>query len=289
MEHFSDLNGAAAILDALGSEIRRVILNEIALAESINLDTLAKRVHLTNGAVTKHIRLLQLANLIEVQSVSGKRGTQKKCSLKIDKLLLDLAVAKSKDKASFTLPVGQFTECEVQPYCGMLSAVGYIGMKDEPEYFTYPERANACALWFKNGHVTYTLPDVSHAGKPKEISLSLELSSKASGFGRHRSSAVFYLDAVPLFTLPLEGEFSDRRGVLTPAWYDARHGQYGKYVTVKVDALGAYANGEKKSDVSLSRLKLKTFTVSATNGCMLFGSHFGDYDTDIEYRVRFEE
>lgn len=288
MEHFSDLNGAAAVLDALGSEIRRTILIEIAVGERINLDTLARRVHLTNGAITKHIKLLKQAGIIEVDTVSGKRGTQKQCSLKAEKLSIALAVSKNRDKTAFSLPLGQFCECDIQPYCGMASHDGLIGLKDEPEYFTYPQRAKACALWFKSGHLSYTLPDVSRLGRPKEITLSFEIASKAAGYGSKSASATFYLDGLPLFSSMIDGEFSDRRGVLTPPWYDSRHGQYGKYLTIKIDSEGVYLDGEKKSEEPLSRFKLKTFTVAGSGGLMLFGSRFGDYDADIEYRVLFD-
>lgn len=58
MLHIQNLHEGKALFQALGSEVRVQIL-ELPLSEGeMNLSSLAVRLHLTNGALTAHIKKL---------------------------------------------------------------------------------------------------------------------------------------------------------------------------------------------------------------------------------------
>lgn len=56
MLHYKNVREAYTICDAIGSEVRMEILEQILAHKEINLDSLAKNLHLTNGALTSHIK-----------------------------------------------------------------------------------------------------------------------------------------------------------------------------------------------------------------------------------------
>ena len=58
MNHITSVRDALPVCDAMGSEVRIEILETILKNKAVNLDTLAKTLHLTNGALTAHIKKL---------------------------------------------------------------------------------------------------------------------------------------------------------------------------------------------------------------------------------------
>lgn len=272
MHHITGVREALAVCDAMGSEVRVEILETILEQKSVNLDTLAKTLHLTNGALTAHIKKLADAGLIRVTLSAGKRGKTKLCSIAEDKILIDIDPAPLQDSgALFHLPVGSFSAAHVRPHCGMADAQGLIGETDDARYFTHPQRDRAAAVWF-NGALTYTLPVPARVnGRPKRVTLEFEV-----GGLQQETPLQVLLDDKDVGETSL-GMFNDRPGVLTPGWFPAALPQYGSLKTLTIDAGGVKLDG-----IRLSHTPQTPATVTLSSpGAILFSSRFGDYNTDI--------
>ncbi|MCM1367784.1 MAG: helix-turn-helix domain-containing protein [Roseburia sp.] len=292
MLHYKDVCDAQKLCECLASPVRVEILKQVLEKRADSLDALAKKLHLSNGAITQHVKKLCELGLVRQVNVSGKHGIAKKCVVAVDRIIIDISTdVESENECIFDLPIGQFSAAAVNPYCALATTDGWIGERDDPRYFTYPERTRAALIYFNSGKISWTLPSPpKKQGKPKSISVSLELSSKPYGHGYKRDSAVtFFLNDVKLGTHVLDGEFTDRKGLFTPRDFDDVC-QYGKYKTISIDGRGAFLDGVKLGDVTISDIDTENlvFSLATENGIAVFGKGYGDYDCGLRYKVEFE-
>lgn len=287
MKHFSQLKDAYSMCEAIGSPVRMDILGQILEHRSISLGDLAKNLHLTNGALTPHIRKLESVGLIRIAEEPGKHGLTKICSAALDKILIDVATFLPENAHSFSLPVGQYREATLSKRCALVGAKGFIGETDEPRYFTYPEHYDCLGLWLSRGKLTYTLPTPPDRTQViSEIRFHFEISAISTGGDFFPGQISFHIDDVLLGAATLPAENRDRKGALCPDWYDTVYPQYGSLKTLSVNARGSFWDGVKISEVTLAQLnELKTFSLSSDSGFMLFGKDLGDYTTDIRYTI----
>lgn len=290
MKHFSDLKDAFSLCEAIGSQVRMDILEQILEHRSVSLGELAKNLHLTNGALTPHIKKLESVGLIRVTEEPGKRGVSKVCSVALDKILIDVASFMPEKALSFQLPIGHYRTAVTRGRCALVGATGFIGETDESRYFTYPEHVNCLGFWLSDGNVTYTLPTLPANGTViAEIRFHFEISAVQSGGDVLPGQVAFFIDEVPLGTVTLPAENRDRKGALNPEWYDPVFPQYGSLKTLSVNARGSFWDGVKISEVTLAQLnELKTFSLSSKAGFALFGKNLGDYNVEIGYTVETE-
>lgn len=290
MIHFKDVADAQRLYECLSAPARLEILKLAIAGKAESLDYLAKTLHLTNGAITQHVKKLCDAGLIKLVEASGKRGSLKKCVPAVDRIIIDVAAdAMSELTSGFDIPVGGFSSAAVKPYCGLATADGWIGERDDPRYFTYPERTSAVLVYFNSGRLNYTLPAPDRK-KLKSISLSFEISSKPYGYGRKRESAVaFFLNDVKLGEHTVDGEFTDRKGLFPYGPPDVCC--YGKYKTVTVNADGTFFDGIKIGGTAIYDIDRESlvFGLSSENGVALFGSGYGDYDCGIKVKYVYAE
>lgn len=292
MKHYENLRDAFELCNTLGSPVRLEILERIQSDKSVNLDTLAKSLRLTNGALTKHIKKLEEVGLIKVTATKGKRGWQKQCSINQDAVLIDVSnevVGFGGDAAE--LPIGLYSDFSVSGHSGLTSVSGYIGLRDERESFLSPARAQAAALWFEKGSLTYLLPEFRRKKQIQEISFTAEMSPDFIGGGRVDGSRVsFTLNDTNLGSCEIFAPSASRRGFLNPEWYDSKLPQFGSLRTLRVTNNGAFLDGEKLSGQSLSLIgKPERITLKTESGIMLFGAGFGDYNTHIRVAVTYSE
>ncbi|MDE6398363.1 MAG: helix-turn-helix domain-containing protein [Clostridiales bacterium] len=290
MKHFTALKDAYSLCEAIGSPVRMDILAQILEHRAVTLSDLAKDLHLSNGALTPHIKRLESVGLIRVTDTPGKRGTAKVCTMAVDKILIDVASFLPEKTQSFMLPVGQYRSAQTARRCALIGARGFIGEADDPRYFTYPEHADCLGLWLTDGELTYTLPTVQSAGTViSEIRFHFEISALASRGETLPGQISFFIDDVPLGSATLPDENHDRSGALNPDWYDNVFPQYGSMKTLSVNARGSFWDGIKISEVTLARLHgLKTFTLSSHAGFALFGKSLGDYAVEIGYTIEYD-
>jgi len=123
MRHLTNLREGKQIFEALNSDVRVQILEMLMEYKELNLDYFAKKLNISNSAVTMHIKKLLDADLIKITSASGIRGSMKLCSLNIDKLLINFDLERlEKNVYSFELDIGHYVNYEVMPTCGLVSS-----------------------------------------------------------------------------------------------------------------------------------------------------------------------
>ena len=292
-----------ALCKALISPTRIQMLRLIANNRNINLNELAEACKITNGAVTHHMKILQDANLVELMYSQGIRGSQKNCTIKDYQFMIDILTANDDTKAYETeIPVGNFTQYEVYPTCGIASKEKVIGEVDSPRYFDDPGVRDAGILWFTKGFVEYRIPNYLERNQIlKELQFSFEISSEAPGICENWPSDIYFsINGTQIGYWTSPGDFGESKGLFTPDWWDKHWNSYGLLKLLVINDYGTFIDGGKISDVTISGLRLKandTITLrisvpeSAANigGCTLFGKGFGNYNQDIKVRALFTE
>jgi predicted transcriptional regulator len=283
------------------SSVTRVRILELLNVRPYNIGELAETLGFSSAIITKHIQKLEEAGIVSSKNSVGKRGTQKRCFLKVDQLTLVLrttAPEKPEDSTRYVteLPIGQFIRYEVQPSCGLASSLKRIGMMDDPRYFDDPERTQAELLWFASGYVEYRVPNyMVGQSEASSITFSLEICSEAPRYNENWPSDItFTVNGIDVATWTCPGDFGSKRGLYTPGWWTDT--QYGLHKTISINRQGTYIDGVLSSDVRIGQLNIKAgseilFRIacpdSAVNcgGVSLFGKGFGNYPEDIRITI----
>ncbi len=296
MIYLKDFKQGKLLYEALDSDIRLGILDELLQKGELNLAHFAQTFGVSNGAITAHVKKLYEAGLIEITTSSGKRGTQKICRLAADKIVIDFVnnVQAEGRVESAHIDIGHYVSYDIHPTCGIATPEKMIGRFDDPTCFSYPERIKAGILWFAWGHVEYLIPNyLTPESELLELQFSMELASEAPGYAAYYPSDIhFAVNGHELGYFKSRGEYNDRTGNCNPAWWWGNLGQYGKKVLVVVNRHGSYVCGFKVSDTTLQDLALKAgdqirFRIFVPEdavhrgGATLFGRGFGDYDEGI--------
>lgn len=296
MIYLKDFRHGKLLYEALDSDVRIGILDELLQKGELNLAYFAKRFNVSNGAITAHIKKLHAAGLIEISTSSGIHGTQKICSLATEKIVVDFMNLPQADGRveSAHINVGHYVDYDVASTCGLATVEKVIGRFDDPICFSYPERIKAGILWFARGFVEYFIPNYLTEGyELLELQFSLEVASEAPGYSAYYPSDIhFAVNGHTLGYYTSRGEYNDRVGTNNPTWWYGNLGQYGKKILISVNQEGTYIGGIKVSDVKLSdleltagkRIKFRIFvpeTAQHCGGVTLFGKGFGDYDEGI--------
>jgi len=292
MLHFVDLEDAQRLCECLAAPARVEIMRNVLSGGTASLDALAKTLHLTNGAITQHVKKLCDAGLIRVVETHGKHGIAKRCVPAVDRIIIDIAADLDSEKSKvFEVPLGSFSAASVKPYCAIATPSGWVGERDDPGYFTYPERKDAALIYFNSGFIAWTLPMPAKKAALESVSVSLEISSKTYGYGRTRDSEIsFYLGDVKLGSHTVDGEFTDRKGLFTPGLFDGVC-RYGKYKTLAVNKSGTFLDGLKIGAHTISEFEGKQliFALSTENGVALFGKGYGDYNRGLGVKIEYAE
>ena len=285
-----------AVLNALASEPRLAIL-ELLNTRKLNVNDIAKELHLPQSTVSTNIKILEEAGLITVEVAAGKKGAQKLCSLPYDEVVVQLPGIRkevSQNIIEVAMPVGLYTDFEVHPPCGLCSREEIIGFLDVPESFLNPKRAVASLIWFERGFVEYKFPNNLKGNISLErLEVSMELSSEVPGTNSDWPSDItVWINGVEIGVWTSPGDFGDVRGKLTPMWWKLAGSQYGLLKNWNVTAMGTFVDGIKVSEVTLAELNLRGHSSikvrigiqdNAVNvgGINIFGAGFGNYDQDI--------
>jgi len=290
------------VLECFSSETR-VRMIELLNVSPYNIGELAEALGLSSAIITKHIQKLEEAGIVSTENMVGKRGTQKRCSLNIDQLVLVLRTAEA-DKPNnhnrFTvdLPVGQYSRYEVRPTCGLASSEKRIGMIDDPRYFDDPEHTKAEHLWFASGFVEYRIPNyLVGQSEAESITFSLEICSEAPHYNENWPSDItFSVNDIDVATWTCPGDFGSKRGLYTPSWWNENDTQYGLHKTISVTREGTFIDGIQFSGITIHQLNIKAGqelrfriacpeTAANCGGVSLFGKGFGNYPQDIRVTI----
>ncbi len=283
------------------SSATRIRILELLCEGSRNIGELASLLGISSAITTRHIALLEEVNLIQTKNVPGKRGIQKICSLAVNEIVLNFEKHNMhKEYKKVSIPIGQYSSYEVAPTCGLSSQEGFIGVKDDPRYFSDPSHIKAALLWFKTGWVEYRIPSyIISAQALREIEISLELCSEFPSYKDDWPSDIhFYLNGVLLGVWTSPGDFGSGKGTFTPDWWNLGT-EYGLLKNISITNDGCKLDGIHLSDVKLGQIPITNgedlilriaVPAGARNpgGVNLFGRGFGNYDQDIEVRAYYE-
>ncbi|KOP64302.1 ArsR family transcriptional regulator [Bacillus sp. FJAT-18019] len=301
MIYIKDLMSGLNIFKALGSEIRIQILELLSTNQSLNLNELANRLNLSNGAITMHIRKLEESGLIEIHTTGGKHGIQKICCLNEDKLMVDLQRKDHDNLYEVEIPVGHYSNYQAIPTCGLATRDHIIGDFDDPRYFADPDRINSEIIWLTEGFLEYRIPNFLKSNQAfREIQFSLDLGSEAPGYCNNYPSDIFFsVNGIEIGSWTSPGDFGDKRGTFNPEWWPPQLNQYGMLKLIRINKEGSFIDGSLISDVGLDQIQLDykselTFRIAVNEqsmnkrGLTIYGKHFGNYSQDLLARVLYE-
>lgn len=288
------------VYEALASSVRLKIIQYLS-EEQLNIKQLAAKLSLSSAIVTRHVTKLEEAGIVKTEKIPGKSGIQKLSTLVVGHIAIDFPTKVQAAYASqeTSVPVGHFTDFDVQPSCGLASSRDFIGPVDQPKYFLAPERMDAGILWFTEGFIEYKLPNYLETDQRiQQLDISFEISSEFPFANANWPSDItFSLNETELGTWQSPGDFADVRGIFTPDWWPDGINQYGLLKTLRITTHGTYIDGDKLSDVTVETFRAPTdswtlrFEVKKdaehVGGLSLFGKHFGNYDQDIRFKTYY--
>jgi predicted transcriptional regulator len=301
MIHITSLSEGLELFKALGSDMRVDILNLLLENNNMNMNELASRLNITNGALTSHIKKLESCGLITTSTESAGHGNQKICSIHLDKILIDLDKDDDYNNVYSTeLQVGHYSSYRVSPTCGLASEKALIGEVDDTRYFEHPDRYDADILWFTKGYVEYAIPNfIPNAQKITQITISAELSSEAPGIDNDWPSDIsFYLNDVRIGKWTSPGDYGDVKGTFTPDWWFPNWNQYGLLKLLVINKKGTFIDGLKVSDVTIDSFRLDYRSTirfrlgvdddaAHVGGLTIFGKSFGNYGQNIKVNLHY--
>lgn len=301
MKHIHSLEEGIDVFKTLGSEVRVEILNILHNNPDINMNEIASQLNITNGALTAHIKKLEDNGLIAISNDLFGHGNTKNYTVCLDKLLVDFFPDPNPTNIFETeLKVGQYSDFNLIPTCGLATAKQLIGEIDDIRYFAHPQHYDADILWFTKGYIEYIIPNLIPAyQKVDTLSVSAELSSEAPGFNDVWPSDIhFYLNDIFLGAWTSPGDFGEVKGLFTPPWWPTGWNQYGLLKKLLINSEGTFIDGLHLSNVTIEDLKLDykskikfklaiPDTAKHIGGLTIFGKGFGNYNQNITIRMSY--
>ncbi|SET86669.1 transcriptional regulator [Paenibacillus sp. NFR01] len=286
-------NDSLPVYEALASAVRLQMLRLLA-ERPMNIKELAGALGLSSAIMTTHVRKLEAAELVRSHMAPGKSGLQKVCTLAADyaEIFFPQPLKKERKCHRQEIRVGHYSDFRIEPTCGLATVDKVIGSFDDPRYFWDQERMNAGILWFGKGYIEYKIPNfLLNSQQPEELVVTMELASEAPSTNNNWPSDItFSLNGHTLGIWTSPGDYGDRLGKYTPAWWPPYTNQYGLRKQLRVTREGTYMDGLRLSDVTLNEIGIRekqlTFRLSVEDdaehvgGLTLFGKGFGNYNED---------
>lgn len=300
---FSSKEEMIRVCHALSTEVRVAIL-ELLKNNNLSVIEISDQLDIPFSTASSNIKVLENAGLIITELHPGKRGVVKVCS----KNFFDIFITLNNENEelfdpqkiiSYQMPIGQFTDYQVDGSCGMASAKEIITEDDPTEFFT-PERMGAELLWFRKGFISYNFPKKIPAEKKlTSISFSMELCSEVANFNEDWPSDItFSINDIPVCIWTSPGDFGQKRGKLNPDWWESNRTQYGLLKHIKVSSQGTFLENRLVSETTLQELNLDShssikLTIGIDEDAMnkggvnLFGKKFGNYEQSLEMTLTY--
>jgi len=292
---------AVEVYRALAHESRYAILELLAKGDR-NIQELGQALNLGQSTVTKHVQQLEQAGLIVSEYKPGAQGMQKRCHLKVNRLISAFEPVPETDVRieEISMPIGLYTLANPSGICGLANRQQIIGFLDKPLSFYHPDRATAQILWMADGFVEYTFPnDLPTSMDVYRIELMMEICSEAPDYNEDWPSDItVWVNGVEIGTWTCPGDFGATRGILNPEWWSQHMTQFGLLKIWSVDMDGTFVDGALVSPTTIDRLHIMPQdSVSVRigikpeaehkGGFNLFGSGFGNYSHDLTLRMHY--
>jgi len=289
------------LFKALGSRTRLKLL-ELLARQKMNINELGQALGIAHPTISKHIQILEQAGLVQSEYMPGEQGTQKRCRLRYDRLVISLEAVQQPEGLSeeTEMPVGMYTFAHPTITCGLASREKIIGFMDETQSFLLPERSQAQILWMAEGFVEYIFPNtVPSLMEISRVDLSMEICSECLDFNNdYPSDITVWINGVEIGTWTSPGDMGDRHGRLNPVWWNHHDTQYGFLKVWSVSEVGSYADSDKLSETTIKDIMVvprQPVTVRIgikpdaehVGGFNLFGRGFGNYEQDLTLRLNY--
>jgi predicted transcriptional regulator len=299
----TDDQRALELLKALANETRMSILSYLG-DRVVPVNRIARDLGLPASTATMHVAVLAKAGLLHTRVEPAVRGLQKVCSRTYDELVIELprGMHHTRDTVDLSMPIGGFSDFEVEPTCGLAGPTTLIGYLDDPNSFYEPARLDAQLLWFASGYVEYRFPHrVPHGSRIDALQVSAEVCSEAPlSDPDWPSDLSLWVNDAHLGTWTSLGDFGGRRGRLTPAWWPTEDSQYGVLKRWRVGPAGTSIDGIPLSTVTIDQLGLSPGSpirirfgvvrgAGRGGGLNIFGRGFGNYPQDIVLRLEYDD
>jgi predicted transcriptional regulator len=290
------------MLKALGNETRMAILRYLG-DRVVPVNQIAADLNLAASTATMHIAVLEKAGLLHSEMRPASRGLQKVCARTYDELVIDLPRGEHHTRSSveLSMPVGGYSDFEVEATCGLAGRDGLIGYLDDANSFYEPDRLQAQLVWFRSGFVEYRFPNrVPPGARVVSAQLTAEVCSEAPLHDPDWPSDIsVWINGVHLGEWTCPGDFGGTRGRLTPAWWEDKDTQFGVLKRWRVTEAGTSVDGVGLSDVAIGALGLRSGEpiririgvrpdAQYVGGVNIFGREFGNYPQDIGLRIEFD-
>jgi len=289
---------------AISSPIRLQILDLIK-SSPLSLQEIADKLHTPLSSTALHVQKLEEAKLVVTENQPGTRGTMRVCVSAFNSFTLaslNNTLDAMEKTVSVEMPIGNYYDFDITPFCGMADKNGAIGSYDSIYSFYSPQRTGAQLLWFTKGYLEYRFPNIINPLLPlSAISFSMELCSEAAGFLEHYPSDITILiNDIEIATYRSPGDFGARRGKITPKTWANGQTQYGLLKTFFARKDGCYIDGHLQNmettlqDLRLDELPYISLKIAIkedakhVGGINLFGKTFGDYPQDIIMNIIYE-
>ena len=298
--HIKELRSGLNLFKALGSEIRIEILELLNRYGSLNLNEIAEKLGLSNGAVTMHIKKLEESGLIAITTAVGRHGIQKICYLNEDQLTVELKGKGSDNVYEVEIKVGHYCDYHAEPTCGLATKDSVIGEFDNPSYFADPKRIDAEIIWLTRGFFEYRIPNYLKPNhRLAELQFIMELSSEAPCYNNdYPSDIVFHVNQMEVGVWTSPGDFGGEKGANNPDWWPPHLNQYGLLKLLRINENGTFIDGCRISDVKITdipfdgqpdfKFRIGVSENGRVGGLTIYGSHFGNYKQDIVARVLYD-
>ena len=303
MVEVNDRDQLLSLCKALSSPARLEIVRMLSANQGMNLNELADRLEVTNSAMTAHIRLLEDAGVIFIETTSGKRGIQKRCHLREGRFMINLLhEQQERNTYEAEIPIGSYVSYAAKPTCGVATAERMLGKFDDPRVFDDPDRVYAALLWLRSGYLEYRLPNYMQPDQRLvELQLTQELASEAKGFNEDWPSDIYFsINGRELGYWTSPGDFGLKRGIYTPDWWVYGLNQYGLLKPLVINRQGAFIDGRRIGRYTLDDLGIVSggeirYRIYAPESAersgwlTLYGRGFGNYNQGITMRMVFED
>ena len=289
------------LLKALASLPRWRILQ--CLAEGgHSVNELAQALDMPASTVAAQVKILEEAEFVRTELRAASHGLQKICTRTYDNLIIQLPYTQVNESTSVEveMPIGAYTQFDVQPTCGLASESALIGFLDDPVSFYEPGRMQASLIWFRSGFLEYSFPNRLPVGAALEsVQVSMEICSEAPLHNNNWPSDItLWINGCEIGTWTSPGDFGGQRGRLTPFWWDSKDSQYGVFKRWLINSDGAFIDGHPLGTVTLTSLEIaqrRVITVRVgvktdalhVGGLNLFGRSFGNYPQDLTLRLEY--
>jgi predicted transcriptional regulator len=293
---------AMPMLKALANETRIAILRYLG-DRVVPVNRIAADLGLPASTATMHIGILERGGLLHTEMRPAVRGLQKVCARTYDELVIGLPRGSRDHRLQWeqSMPVGGYSDSDVDPTCGLAGSTGLIGFLDDPSSFFEPDRQSAQLVWFRSGSVEYRFPNrVPSQARISGLQFSAEVCSEAPLHDPDWPSDIsVWVNGVHLGAWTSPGDFGGERGRYTPSWWEDKDSQFGVLKRWKVGTSSTTIDGMTLSSVTIGDLALRPGEpiririgvqrdAVHVGGINIFGRGFGNYPQDLVMTIDYE-